>query len=345
MDFDAHRAARKLVQPAFTLGALKGYMTVAERTFDRAVAQGVRDRRVDFKPAIRTLLASVASEIFTGIEDPRKVAVLDVALSDFWHGMMALSRNPRVSGKFRRAQEGFETLRSQFLAMVPERRKSGGADLFSRMCQAEDREGMSDEALVRIFLTIMFGAFDTTSLGMASMGYLLAKHPEWQERLREEAQAAGPELDVANLKNLKLHEWVWKETLRLMPVTGFSPRRALRDVEVGGYPLPAGTFVAAMSGTIGRHPKWWKDPTTFDPERFSPERAEDKQHPGLFNPFGAGAHACVGMQLANFEMKVFWRSMLRACRFTLEPDYDARHTYTPLGCVSGRVSLKRDPLS
>jgi cytochrome P450 len=100
-----------------------------------------------------------------------------------------------------------------------------------------------------------------------------------------------------------------------------------------------------MSGTIGRHPKWWKDPTTFDPERFSPERAEDKQHPGLFNPFGAGAHACVGMQLANFEMKVFWRSMLRACRFTLEPDYDARHTYTPLGCVSGRVSFKLDPLA
>jgi cytochrome P450 len=100
-----------------------------------------------------------------------------------------------------------------------------------------------------------------------------------------------------------------------------------------------------MAGAMGRHPKWWKEPTKFDPERFAPERAEDKQHPGIYNPFGGGAHACVGMQLANFEAKAFWHKLLHACRFSLEKDYEARHTYNPLGCVSGSVSLRLEPLT
>jgi cytochrome P450 len=189
----------------------------------------------------------------------------------------------------------------------------------------------------------MFGAFDTTSAAMASMAYLLAKHGDWQERLRVEARGVE-ELDVGNMKSLKELEWAWKETLRLMPVTGILPRRALREVTLGGHTLRPGTAVGVIVGPMGRHPKWWTDPMRFDPERFSPDRAEDKKHPGVYNPFGAGAHACVGMQLANLEMKVFWHKMLRACRFSLSKDYEARHTYTPMGCVSGSVGLKLERL-
>jgi cytochrome P450 len=344
LDFDDHRVARKLVQPAFTLKAIEGYLAVAERGFSRTVPAWVTRGHVDFKREVRTLLANVAGEIFTGIRDPEKVAIVDGALSDFWHGMMAVTRNPWLSPTFRKARRGFQTLLETFLALVPERRKTGGDDLFSQMCGAST-EGLSDEAMVRVFITIMFGAFDTTSAGLTSMAYLLARHPEWQERLREEALRVGSEApDVSAMKSMKQHEWVWKETLRFMPVNGFLPRRALRDVVVGGYKLAAGTLVTPMNGGIGWHPKWWPEPTKFDPERFSPERAEDKQHPGIFNPFGAGAHACVGMQLANMEMKLFWHRLLTTCRFRLTRDYTARHTFTPMGIVSGNVALTLEPL-
>jgi cytochrome P450 len=345
LDFDDHRVARKLVQPAFTPNAINGYLAVAVRRFDRALPPWIERGHIRFKLESRSLLASVAGEIFTGIQDPKRIAVLDRALSDFWHGMMAITRNPWLSPTFRRSRRGFETLRTSFLNLVAERRKDGGNDLFSLMCRVEDPDGLNDEAIVRVFLTVMFGAFDTTSAAMTSMAYLLAKHPEWQQRLRDEAQRIPPGgLDVSTLKTLRAHEWVWKETLRLMPVSSFIPRRALRDVEVCGHALPAGTLVAPMAGAIGRHPRWWKEPLRFDPERFSPERAEDKQHPGIYNPFGAGAHACLGMQLANLEMKAFWHKFLGACRFSLEKDYEARHTHTPMGTVSGAVSLKLEPI-
>jgi cytochrome P450 len=344
LDFDEHRAARKLVQPAFTSKAIQGYLAIAEPHFERAQDEWLARGYVDFKAEIRTLLGRVAGEIFTGIEDPAVIAKVDRALFDFWSGIMAASRNPWLSPTFRRSRRGFQTLRDMCLALVPARRKAGGRDLFSQMCQVTDTEGLDDEALVRVFLTIMFGAFDTTSCGMASMAYLLAKHPEWQARVRAEACAAPRVLDLAATKELKELEWVWKETLRLMPVSSFLPRRALRAVRVGPYDLPAGAMVGAMIGGMGRHPKWWKDRLVFDPERFSPERAEDKQHPAIYGPFGAGPHACVGMQLATIEMKLFWHRLLRSCRFELAPDYEARHTNTPLGCVSGNVRLRLERL-
>jgi cytochrome P450 len=340
LDFDEHRVARKLVQPAFTLKAIEGYLRIADRHYARTVPAWLARGSVAFKREVRALLADVASEIFTGFRDPEQIARVDRALADFWRALVALSRNPLVSPTFRRARRGLATLIQTFLAVVPERRRSPGDDLFSHMCAVTDTDGLGDEAMVRVFVTIMFGAFDTTSAGMTSMAYLLAKHPEWQERLRAEARAVGTgPLDAAALKSLKEHEWAWKETLRLMPVNGFLPRRPLRQVEVGGHTLAPGTLVAPMNGGIGRHPRWWKEPTKFDPERFSPERAEDRQHPGIYNPFGAGAHACVGMQLANMEVKLFWHQVLSSCRFRLAPDYEARHSYTPMGMVSGDVRL------
>jgi cytochrome P450 len=125
-----------------------------------------------------------------------------------------------------------------------------------------------------------------------------------------------------------------------MPVSAFIPRRALREVELGGHRLAAGTAVAAAVGLLGHHPDWWTNPRLFDPDRFAPERAEDKRHPALFLPFGAGAHGCVGMQLAGIEAKLLWHALLSRCRFELAEPYQAEHTYTPLGCVSGKVALK-----
>jgi cytochrome P450 len=61
-------------------------------------------------------------------------------------------------------------------------------------------------------------------------------------------------------------------------------------------------------------------------------------------PFGAGAHACIGSQLATFEMKLLFHKLLTSCRFTLAKDYTARHTFSPMGCVSGDVELRLAPL-
>lgn len=343
LDFDEHRVARKIVAPAFTPVALEGYVAIAEERFTAAIDEWVRHRHVSFKAEVRPLLARVAGEIFTGIVEPQKMAVIDRALYDFWHGVLAMPKSVWLSPTFRRARRGLATLLETFIPLVPERRRGGGRDLFSRLCQMEDRS-LSDEEIVRALITVMFGAFDTTAAGFSSIAYFLGKHLGWQERVREEARAISvPRLDLATLKSLKELEWVWKETQRLMPVLDFTIRAPLREVHVGGYALKPGTLVRLMSGGMGRHPNWWTAPSKFDPGRF--ERGEDKRHPAIFNPFGMGAHACVGMQLANLEAKVLFSSLLRRCRFRLAPDYEGRPINTPQGTVSGAVRLRLDRLT
>jgi cytochrome P450 len=343
-DFEDHRAARKIVQPAFTMKAIDGYLVATGKIFDEVLPAWVASGRVDFKAAARPLLARVATHLFLGLKDPAAIVAVDSALADFWGAIFALSRNPRLSPAFARARKGFQTLLATLRALIPQRRSSEQTDVFSLICRGMEPDAEAEETLVRVFANIMLAAYDTTFVTLTSMAYLLAKHPEWQDRLREEnakvREQTGGALDGSSMKSLKQTELVWKETLRLLPMNVFLPRIALRDVDLGPFRVRAGTFVAPMNGGMGRHPRWWKEPSRFDPERFSPDRAEDRQHPGIYNPFGAGAHACIGMQLANMEVKLFWHKLLGSCSLSLEKDYEAQHTITPLGSVSGKVSLR-----
>ena len=123
---------------------------------------------------------------------------LDRALAAFWKAPFALVKNPWLSLAWRKAMRGHRTLRDALEPKVAERRVRGGTDLFSRLCDASRGvDWLDDAGLVRLFIGVMAAAFDTTSLALTSMVYLLAKHPEWQERLRAEAPCARREAAAA----------------------------------------------------------------------------------------------------------------------------------------------------
>jgi cytochrome P450 len=347
-DFDTHREVRRYLQPAFSPAAMSGYLETASEVYERAVDGWVARGQVALKPAVRRLFADVASRIFTGIDDPGEAAMLDRALADFWKSPQAVIKNPWISRTWRNGVRGLRTLNETFRARVEARRSGPDAnDLFTRMCKTggDDLPYLDDTTLVGLFVGVMGAAFDTTSLATASMGYLLAKHPAWQERLRAESKTIGRRrLTIDDARALEEHEWVWRETLRLYPVAINIPRFSLREVELRGHRIPAATFVLGLIGAVMRDATWWTDPDSFDPARFSPARAEDKRHKGAFLPFGGGPHVCIGMQLAGLEAKAFWYTLLQRCRIRLARDYEAHHEAVPLGSVSGSVELVLEPI-
>jgi len=342
LDFDAHSLARKLVQPAFSAAAIRGYIEIAQPLVQEHIGRWIAAGEVSLKKTMPAIFPAISNRLLTGIEDPAQLDRIDRALRTTSAGAQALIQRRQFNPWLGRARSAYGYLTSLFVSLVPVRRAHPGADLLSQICQVSGGpNGLEDEAMVRIFLTMLLGAHDSTSLGITSMSYLLAKHPDWQERLRQEADPIGPEVrDAKALHKQEQLELVWKESIRYMPITDFVPRRALRDVEIRGHHIKAGTLVGAMAGLVGRHPEWWTNPRTFDPERFSPERAEHKKHPAIYNPFGGGAHVCIGMQLATLQAKVFFHSLLTRSYVSLYKDYDAAHTYRPLGCVSGDVRLR-----
>jgi cytochrome P450 len=345
LDFQPHKDARRLLQPAFSGPALAGYLDAAQDIYQPVIADWLRAGKVKLKPAVRRLFATVSAKIFMGIDDPAHAALMDRAMTDGWQGLYAMKKRSRWSMSWRRAVRGGTVLWNTFRPLVEGRRRSGGADLFSRICQSQEgTDWLDDDARMRLFINTMFGAFDTTAAGTAAMGALLARHPDWQERVRTEVLAASERPGADEVKALADTELFWKESLRLYPVAGTLVRQSLREVMLGEWRLPAATNVWFLTGAAQRDAKYWTDPMKVDPERFSPARAEDKRHKAIYLPFGAGAHACIGAQIANLEVKAFFHALLRRARLRPLSDAPLRHTYTPIGMLGGDVELAVDPL-
>lgn len=156
---------------------------------------------------------------------------------------------------------------------------------------------------------ILLAGYETTANALTYTLWLLAKHPDIQERLRQDVSEAGV--------NSQYLDMVWMESLRLMPpVTGFVTRQAVEDVDLNGYKITKGCTVQAPVWRVHHDPDVWPDPYKFDPERFS---AENRRHihPAAFLTFGLGPRYCLGAQLAHFEGKLLIARVLGSYRLEL----------------------------
>lgn len=138
--------------------------------------------------------------------------------------------------------------------------------------------------------------------------YALAQAPEWQQRLR--AELGSDPFSYNALPSLEETDWCIKEALRLYPPLVSIPRRAMKSFSFQGYHIEAGSYVGVSIVNTHRDAKYWQQPEQFDPLRFSPSRAEDKQHSYLWLPFGGGVHKCIGLQFAQMQIKLFLRALL-----------------------------------
>ncbi|XP_049274018.1 LOW QUALITY PROTEIN: cytochrome P450 3A8-like [Rhipicephalus sanguineus] len=163
--------------------------------------------------------------------------------------------------------------------------------------------------------------FETTGSTMAFLSYLLAKHQDIQDRLREDVLAVlkrDGAFTYDNVFGIKYLDQVISESLRFYsPVVGFTTRRCARDYVHKGITIPAGTSIVIPNHHLSHDPNFWEQPEVFDPERFSPE---NKGHvdPVVYQPFGQGPRNCVGMRFAQLEMKLTMAKLLSKYKLLLD---------------------------
>jgi cytochrome P450 len=342
MDFDEHRLHRKALGVAFKPAPMKAHLDALNEGISQRIAQwhlagsgqgGATD--MQFYPAIKQLTLDLAATSFLGIGLGPEANAVNRAFIEMVAASVGVVRSPIPGTQMWRGVKGREVIVAFFGGEIPRRRNGQGSDLFSELCRATKEDGslLTDQEIIDHMSFLMMAAHDTLTSSITSLVYQLARHPEWQDKLRAEVRGlglpAGAALPYERLGELELVEMAFKEAMRINPpVPGF-PRRAVRDFQFKGYDIPAGTRISVNTIFTHRMPEIWPDPEKFDPLRFTVE-AVRARHKYAWMPFGGGAHMCLGLHFAYMQAKSFFYHLLSTSRISIAPDYVARWQMWPI---------------
>ncbi|MEM7434055.1 MAG: cytochrome P450 [Myxococcota bacterium] len=343
-DFDDHRAQRNIMQAAFRPVAMRGYLDIINPIIDDALENRQGTTTYRFYPTAKQLGLRIAAELLLGVSlEQKQGRRISRAFVNAVNAAVAIVRRPVPPLQYWQGMRGRQFLRKYFLSQIDERRRSERGDMFSQLCRATDDQGerLTDEEIAHHMIFLVLAAHDTTASAVTTSVWALATHPYWQDRVREEVLTTGDRYMPYDARDaLPQTGWVFKEAIRMQPPVPFMMRRAVRDTQLGPYALPKNLAVGTTSLITHYLPDWWTDPTRFDPLRFSPERAEHRKHPGLYYPFGAGAHMCLGVHLATMQAKAFLYQFVRRHQVTLESSKATRFRTIPIPHPVGGLPIR-----
>jgi len=216
------------------------------------------------------------------------------------------------------------------------RAKIGTAEEYSDPVTVMIKEGFSETDIRYGMSTIVHAGHDTTTYTSAYCLYLLARHPEVQERLRVtiKAHMQGKSLDEITIKDVKecpMLVATVKETLRMYASIPFLPREATEEVviETGGVDkkgkpktvrLPKGANLLMPIFLMHRDADKWNDSKEFRPERhiLGHEHHESSKN---YLPFSYGQRVCIGQTMAQLEVMLLVVMLLEEYKVSVTPGF------------------------
>jgi len=327
-----HRHHRKIMREPFKRPVLREYVERMHAEIERGIEtlptrDGGRVRAFDF---FKTLTLDIAASIFVGVDLGPEARRMNHAFEAMVAAAMPGLRLP--FGRHRRGVQGRRFMRSYLRGLLEKKRSDDGRDLFSLLCSARSETGekLSDEDVLDHMIFLMMAAHDTTTSTLTSLTWELARHPEWQERVREESQAAGDAPGFDALDELRGLTLAMQETLRRYPPLPVIPRTAQQEFSWQGYRIPRGTMVVVSPIHSHYLGEWWDEPQRFDPERFAPPRSEHQRHTHSWIPFGGGAHMCLGRRFAEAQVRLIMHQLVRRRRFRVPAGYEMPVQQAPI---------------
>jgi cytochrome P450 len=265
---DDHKRLRKLVQPSFTPPAADGWRDAMRRHLNDLWDAVSDDRRCDFIEAFAMPFPALMIAELMGAppEDWRRLGAWANRIQQQFDPVKIANELPELE---RAAAEFVDYTR----ALMREREADGRDDLITQLLPAGE-EG------VHLVSAILVGGVDTTQAQLAHGIRLFAGRKDQWQRL-----AADPSLAAS----------ATEEILRYEPITPFTARIMLEDVEYRDVLFREGTLVFAVSAAANRDPEAWANPDELDIEA-----DRDRAKPLTF---GAGPHFCLGANLARAELQ------------------------------------------
>jgi len=323
---DFWKNQRRIVQPSFHGAALRSY---ADAMVDHAVQQveaWAPRAEVDLHHELMGLtLRIVASTLFGVAIDDADARAIGDALDEYMGAYMGLlGTGIRVPSTWptpdnRKRRRSIRALHDVVQGLIDRHRGAArdGHSLLSRLLAATD-EGMSEEQLLSEALTLLMAGHETTASALTMTMYLLAQHPDVEERLHAEVdQVLGARrATLDDLSDLPYTAAVVDEAMRLYPPAWAVGREATCDIEVGGYQLRKGDQLWLATWAVQRDGRFWEAPLTFRPQRWIDGVDVPK---GAYLPFALGPRACVGKRFAHMEAILVLATLARGVAARLTP--------------------------
>lgn len=222
-------------------------------------------------------------------------------------------------------------LRNRFRIEKEQMAKGGGplTDFFATLLWSKDSEplGLEFGELVTEASNLFNAAGENNEIALTNIIWLLARTPRVAAKLREELDAEFSDGSIVpaydTVKDLPYLRACIDEGLRLRPsLQGGLPRVTPQSgMYVDGHWLEGGTTVSVSTHTIHRDPEIFHDPHEYIPDRWLEPDAPKMQR--VFLAFSQGGRACLGRNIAYFEMELVIATLFRRYVFTLpEPGWD-----------------------
>ncbi len=325
---------RRIIDPAFEGGRLRDTFPAIWAAGEAAVARitsGTREIEADMSHAaadviFRTLFSlpiedEIAGEVFAQFRAyQRTQPILNAAA--FLPLPAWMPRGHRA--ETRATATAIRALITRLTAARMDQIAHGTApdDLATKIMTTADPETgerFSTEEMVDQVAIFFLAGHETSASALGWALYLLARYPEWQERLALEAEAAlsqGP--DFAVMGKLRTARDVFREALRLYPPVPMMVRQTTAPECFRDRAVPKGAQIVISPWHLHRHERLWENPDGFDPARWATENGKTCLREA-FIPFSTGPRVCPGAGFAMVEGPLLLAMLVRAFRFETMP--------------------------
>ena len=343
---------RRLAQPAFHRDRIAGYGTAITGFAEALLREWRLSEQRNVHHDMMRLTTNVVTKTLFNSPPPPEIdemgAASEAVMERFtkqwslWRFFLALFPSPSS----RRFDQVMTRLDRFIYGLIRERRATerDEGDLLSMLLRARDEEGkgMNDHQLRDELVTLMVAGLDTTALSLSWAFLLLAQNPAAETALHAELDnvLGGRPAGFADLPRLPYTEAVIRETMRLYPPAWLVGREAVRDCQVGGQTVRAGTSLLMSQWLQHREARHFAEPRQFRPERWLGGGLAGLSKYAYF-PFGGGPRVCIGSGFALLEAGLVLATVAGRFRLTAPAGYEVKPwpaiTLQPRGGVWLRV--------
>jgi cytochrome P450 len=357
-----HMRQRRMAAPAFHRARIAAYGDVIAK-YTAEMTDRWRTGPLNVHPEMLLLTLRIVGKCLFDTDAKDEVESISAAVDAFM-GFLPLVFLPFSKlierlpfGPMAGIRTGGARLDAIIYGMIAERRKLPGdrGDLLSMLLEAIDTEEgsggpssqMTDQQVRDECLTVMLAGHETTANGLSFALWLLAHHPQEQERLHDEAERVlgSRRPSAADYPNLRYTYMAFAEAMRLYPPVWVIGRSAgPQPYDFRGIQIPAHAVLIAPQIVAHHDPRFWPDPEKFDPLRFAadtkspngkpsenkPDGARPARPRFSYYPFGGGSRQCIGEGLAWMEGVFVLATILRDWRLRLAPDAPENLPVNPL---------------